>query len=81
MKVRVVAFASAAEALAGEASDVDLADAATVRTLLDELTRRRPRLGPLRTRLAVALDGELVTADALLSDGCEVALLPPVSGG
>ncbi|MGH9380462.1 MAG: MoaD/ThiS family protein [Thermoanaerobaculia bacterium] len=81
MKVRVVAFASAAEVLAGTAEEVELADAATVESLLDELTRRRPTLGPLRARLAVALDGELVSPHAPLADGCEVALLPPVSGG
>lgn len=81
MKVHVVAFASAAEILADTAGEVELADAATVEMLLDELTRRRPTLGPLRGRLAVAVDGELATADAPLTDGCEVALLPPVSGG
>lgn len=81
MKVRVVAFASAAEALAGTGDEVVLADAATVYELLDELVRRRPAFAPLRERLAVAVDGELVAADAPLADGCEVALLPPVSGG
>lgn len=81
MKVRVVAFASAAEALAGTGDELDLAEAATVTELLDELVRRRPGLGPLRARLAVAVDGELAAADAPLTEGCEVALLPPVSGG
>ena len=32
-------------------------------------------------RLALAIDGELVGSDAILHDGAEVALLPPVSGG
>jgi len=40
-----------------------------------------PGWGEWRERLAVAVDGELTTADAVLADGCEVALLPPVSGG
>jgi molybdopterin converting factor small subunit len=31
--------------------------------------------------LALAVDGELLRGDAPLRAGCELALLPPVSGG
>jgi MoaE-MoaD fusion protein len=49
--------------------------------LRDLLVARYPTLGELWPRLAVAVDGELAEEEALLSEGAEVALLPPVSGG
>lgn len=46
-----------------------------------ELERRGPALAEVWERLALAVDGELAPTTAALTDGCEVALLPPVSGG
>lgn len=81
MVVRVLAFASASDALGGRALDVELPEGATVADLRAALTARRPALAPLWPRLAVAVGGEISTGDAALSEGVEVALLPPVSGG
>jgi molybdopterin converting factor small subunit len=48
---------------------------------LDALERVHPTLSELRPHLAIALDGTLVPRGQALSDGSELALLPPVSGG
>jgi molybdopterin synthase catalytic subunit len=80
MRVRLLAFASAAEALAPE-TELELPDGATVGDLKRRLATDHPQLAALWTRLAVAVDGELVGDRAPLVDGAEVALLPPVSGG
>jgi molybdopterin synthase catalytic subunit len=56
----------------------DGADVARLRALLEE---RHPELGPLWGRLAVAVDGEIAGPGTPLTEGVEVALLPPVSGG
>jgi len=79
--VRVVAFASAADALGGGGLEMELPEGSRVGDLMRRLTRDHPALEPLWPRLAVAVDGELVGEDAGLSHGVEVALLPPVSGG
>ena len=79
--IHVVAFATAADALGGGERDVTLPDGATVADLRRLLEEAHPALVPHWPRLAVAIDGRLVGAEAELPDGCEVALLPPVSGG
>lgn len=81
MKVRILAFATAASELGASEAEIELADGATVEALRRELAARHPGLEALWQRLAIAVDGELASADTALGDGAEVALLPPVSGG
>jgi len=82
--VRLLAFASAADAVGAPEQRLDLPDVsgeATVGALRRTLGARFPALVPLLPRLAVAVDGEVVGDAAALVEGAEVALLPPVSGG
>lgn len=81
MRVRILAFATAATEIGTAESEVELPAGATIDTLRRELVARHPGLEPLWRRLAVAVDGELATADRVLAEDAEVALLPPVSGG
>jgi molybdopterin synthase catalytic subunit len=80
MVIRVLAFASAREALGAAEREVHLAGG-TLGELAAALAAERPALGELWPRLAIAVDGEIVSGDRPLVDGAEVALLPPVSGG
>jgi molybdopterin synthase catalytic subunit len=61
--------------------DLELADGSRVSDLRARLDRDHPKIAPLWSRLAVAMDGRIVSPDDVLSEGAEVALLPPVSGG
>lgn len=79
--VRLVAFASAADALHTDATELEVETGSTVGQLLDRLEGDFPALAPIRSRLAVALDGRIAGADDVIPAGAEVALLPPVSGG
>ena len=81
MRVRLLAFATAASEIGAAESELELAEGATVADLRRELEARHPALVELWPRLAVAVDGELAGPEAALADGAEVALLPPVSGG
>jgi molybdopterin converting factor subunit 1 len=81
MRIRLLAFASAGDALGTTETEVELPEGSTVADLRAALDRDHPQLAPLWPRLAVAVDGRVVRADEPLTDGCEVALLPPVSGG
>ena len=81
MKVRVLAFAGVREILGSAEVVVELSDGAGLAELRSRLDALHPDLEPYWERLARAVDGRLGEADASLVDGCEVALLPPVSGG
>ena len=81
MKIRLLAFASASDALGTGETEMELPDGADVARLRALLEERHPELGPLWGRLAVAVDGEIAGPRTPLSEGAEVALLPPVSGG
>ena len=57
------------------------APVATARDLLDWLHEQYPGLDSWRQRIACAVGDTLLSADSPLSEGAEVALIPPVSGG
>ena len=81
MRVRLVAFATAAEALGAAALDWDAPAGSTLGELAARLAAEHPALAAKLPRLAFAVDGEIARPDRPLREGCEVALLPPVSGG
>jgi molybdopterin converting factor subunit 1 len=60
---------------------VDLPDGATVADLRSRLVALHPQLADLEAKCAVAVDAEFVGNDWVLTEGVEIALLPPVSGG
>ncbi len=81
MKIHLLAFASAGDALGASEMELEMPAGSRVADLRARLDREHPGLVPLWPRLAVAVDGRVVSIDEPLRDGSEVALLPPVSGG
>ncbi|MEE8137504.1 MAG: molybdenum cofactor biosynthesis protein MoaE [Thermoanaerobaculia bacterium] len=81
MKIRLLAFATAAEAVGAGETEIELPEGSRLADLQVRLSRDYPSLGELLPRLALAVDGELAPPETPLSEGVEVALLPPVSGG
>jgi molybdopterin synthase sulfur carrier subunit len=83
MKIQVRYFASVREALSSSGETVDT-QAETLSALRDELITRG---GAYATALArgkavrMALDQAMSDEAAALSEGCEVAFFPPVTGG
>lgn len=53
----------------------------TVDALVEDLIRRHPRLAGHRDSMILAVNHEFAPPDAVLRDGDEVAIMPPVSGG
>jgi molybdopterin synthase catalytic subunit len=60
---------------------VDLGGGSTVRDLVDEVRRLFPELAPPTVEIVAAVNAEYAGGETPLSDGDEVALIPPVSGG
>jgi molybdopterin converting factor subunit 1 len=81
MKVKVKFFASYREVLGKDDVDVNLDEGANVTALIDLIKKKYPELGSLTETLIVSVNREYTEYDAVLKDGDEVALLPPVSGG
>jgi molybdopterin synthase catalytic subunit len=81
MKVRLLAFASASDAVGASELELELDPGLTVGQLKTRLEREHRGLAGLWGRIAVAVDGELAADADVLAEGVEVALLPPVSGG
>jgi len=74
-------FAIVREAAGVSELSIDLAEGSTVADARDELPRRLPALAPHLSGCAFAVNRNYSTASARLSDGDEVAVIPPVSGG
>jgi MoaE-MoaD fusion protein len=82
MRVEVRLFAILRERAGRDSLELDLADGATAADALAATGERAGLADELaRMQVAVAVNREYVRGDAALSDGDEVALVPPVSGG
>ena len=83
MKLTVKYFASIREAV-GRGSETIDTSAESVAALRDELVARGGNYGQSLARgkaVRVALNQVMSDESATLSDGCEVAFFPPVTGG
>lgn len=77
--VNVLYFASLRDA-SGVASEQVESEAADLQALYAELQSRHGFSLPAN-RLRVAADGEFANWSDALREGCEIAFIPPVSGG
>jgi molybdopterin converting factor small subunit len=78
--MRVLLFASYADALGAPALDVSLPPGATVSDLV-RTVRSMPGAGTLPPEPLVAVNLAYAAHDVVLEPGDEVALIPPVAGG
>lgn len=84
MKVRVLFFGEMREAVNTASDAVDLADGATVASLIEQLAARgEPWTSALTSSdpLRVAVNQEMANTNTVLGDGAEIALFRPVTGG
>jgi molybdopterin converting factor small subunit len=81
MRVRVLAFARIRELLDESGRTLELSEGATIRDAWAALTQRSPAVDEMRSVTRVARNGRIADFDDTLSDGDELALLPPVGGG
>jgi MoaE-MoaD fusion protein len=81
MRVRLRLFGAVREAVGSKELELSLATGACVAELRALLLREFPGLGPLDARVRISVNHELAEGGAVLAEGDEVALLPPVAGG
>ncbi len=81
MRIRVVCFGVLRELVGVQQREVEVGPGATVGELLDVCRAETSKQSEVWTSLAVAVNQEYASRSAVLAEGDEVALLPPVSGG
>jgi len=81
MTVKVLYFASIRDITGKGTESFELGSGASLKALLDQLATQYPPVGEMLASTMVSVNQEYVEPDATLSEGDEVALIPPVSGG
>jgi MoaE-MoaD fusion protein len=81
INVGVRAFAALREALGFAETTVNVASGTDIAGLMARLNELYPRADLAAQRYGVALNRSYAPLNAVLADGDEVALIPPVSGG
>jgi sulfur-carrier protein len=79
MTVRVLLFASYADAVGASELELDIGESARVRDVLQAVQTRAT--GALPPRPLLAVNAEYADMDQLVRAGDEVAIIPPVAGG
>ena len=81
MRVKLLFFASLKDIVGQRQLDLDVPSGLTVNDLLERLESGYPGLRRYRSIVLTSVNEEYVDREAVISDGDEVALFPPVSGG
>ena len=81
MNLQLRLFAKARDLVGQEFVELELGPVASIRDLKSVLEQEYPQLSPLMPGLLFAVGTDYAGDDVRLTDNCEVACFPPVSGG
>src|SRR5215203_7063126 len=81
VKIRVLFFGAARDAVNANTLEISLAAPATVSSAFRKLSETFSQLGRFGRSLLFAVNQEYATPDTLLKENDELAVFPPVSGG
>jgi molybdopterin converting factor subunit 1 len=79
--VKVLYFASAQGLTNRRTESMSLRDGSSLREMAAEMLNRHPELRSIEPTITYSVNYEIAEGGALLHDGDEVAVLPPVAGG
>jgi len=81
MKLRVRFYAHLRDLIARRELDVDIAEGATVRDLLNHIYAQEPKLRAHDKSILIGVGLEFVNRNHKLTPGKEISIMPPVQGG
>jgi molybdopterin converting factor subunit 1 len=81
MRVTVRLFARLRDIAGASELTREIAPGTTIRSVWRQLAGEYPELGPYERSISSAVNADYAGMDRVLSEGDEVAFLPPVSGG
>ena len=82
--IKLLFFASLREELGCESLEVEFKEPIRLSEMIKQVEEKKGRYwGEILAgeSVKIAINKEIVVNDELLTDGCEVAFLPPVTGG
>src|SRR5713226_9019643 len=81
MRVKVLFFGMLKDIVGSAEEQLNITDGAHLANIFDHYAGRFPRLREMASSIKLARNREFADGSAGVSDGDEVAFLPPVSGG
>jgi molybdopterin converting factor subunit 1 len=81
MKLKVLLFAHLKDKAGTREAEVEVPAGASAGAVKARLSELYPALKPALANILMAVNKEYVSDDTLISEGAEIALFPPVSGG
>jgi molybdopterin synthase catalytic subunit len=81
MRVRVLLFGQLKDIVGRQEDSLDLEPGARLTAVMAHYTERYPKFQALKSSIACSINHEYAQGSAVLKEGDEVGLLPPVSGG
>jgi molybdopterin converting factor subunit 1 len=81
MNIQVQLFAGLREAAGTNQLSLEVPSGTTPRQVARLLAERFPAIRAQLDSISFAANGEIVQPDTALPESCELAMLPPVSGG
>jgi molybdopterin converting factor small subunit len=81
MKIQLHCFAIAKDLVGAAQTEIELPLGSRVADLRLRLGELFPALLPILPRVRLAINSEYVHDAAILTENCEAAIIPPVSGG
>ena len=81
MRVRVLLFGQLKDIIGHQEDSLDLPPGSNLSTVMAHYGARYPKFQGLNNSIACSINQEYAQGSAVLKDGDEIGLLPPVSGG
>jgi sulfur-carrier protein len=81
VNVHVLLFARYRELAGAGSLDLEVPARSTALDVFDRVAERFPDMRPMRSSTLMAIDADFVRPETELSEGEELVLMPPVSGG
>jgi MoaE-MoaD fusion protein len=81
VRVKVLFFGMLKDIVGLSEDSLEVADGELVAAVFDRYARRYPRMGEMASSIVLARNQQFCDRSTLVTDGDEIAFLPPVSGG
>lgn len=80
-RIKLLFFATLRDRAGTRSEEIEISGGTTVAALKERIAKMHPAMAESVESALIAINREYADVDAVVPDGAEVALFPPVSGG